>query len=221
MGYIRETETEFIVYTDDNKIKHFQKYNSSFAVGNIYGEQDIINDTTTPPPSPTIGKFEAPLPRECFNWYTVDEADYGPRTLGKKWHDGIDLGSAGATYGRPIRAAADGVVQNTWTNNWAHGNGVLLSHGVIPGGGEYSTAPIWTDHWHMSVRYVSVGDKVKLGDVIGLIGATGQAFGAHLHWEVHFRTYGNYTNSYSGSTVDPFKVVEAFGNKWQSLLPLR
>ncbi|MDX1377776.1 MAG: peptidoglycan DD-metalloendopeptidase family protein [Anaerolineales bacterium] len=43
---------------------------------------------------------------------------------------------------------------------------------------------IYSGFWHQSERYVSVGDMVEQGQVIGLVGGTGRVTGPHLHWEV-------------------------------------
>ena len=52
---------------------------------------------------------------------------------------------------------------------------------------------------HLASRAVSVGDKVRRGDIIGIMGNTGYSFGAHLHFEVR--------NS-SGVSLDPCTFLE-------------
>ena len=54
------------------------------------------------------------------------------------------------------------------------GNATIIDHGW----GVYSGI------WHQSQILVNVGDSVQAGQVIGLVGGTGRATGAHLHWEV-------------------------------------
>ena len=41
---------------------------------------------------------------------------------------------------------------------------------------------------HLSAVLVTVGDHVSLGDVVGLVGATGRVTGAHLDWRVNWFT---------------------------------
>ena len=85
-------------------------------------------------------------------------------------HDGIDIS---AKKGTPIFAAADGVVKLARYNG-GYGNCVYVDH--IYG---YETR-----YGHMSKILVRVGQKVKRGDKIGLVGKTGLAEGPHLHYEV-------------------------------------
>lgn len=88
-----------------------------------------------------------------------------------KMHQGVDFG---AGTGTPILAAGDGIVKvKAWQNGY--GNFVLIQHN-----GTYSTA-----YGHMS-RFGNIrqGGRVKQGQVIGYVGATGRATGPHLHYEV-------------------------------------
>ncbi|RTH32435.1 M23 family metallopeptidase, partial [Thermus scotoductus] len=54
------------------------------------------------------------------------------------------------------------------------GEAVILSHGM----------GLCTGYWHLSERRVRVGERVKGGQVIGLLGSTGLSTGPHLHLEV-------------------------------------
>lgn len=99
---------------------------------------------------------------------------YGMRSSGM--HKGIDLctrGASGNTAGKNIRAAADGVVQ-TAEYHYSWGNNVYINHGN----------GIYTRYAHASKLLVKPGQKVKQGDVIALVGNTGNSYGAHLHFEV-------------------------------------
>lgn len=85
-------------------------------------------------------------------------------------HTGTDYR---APTGTPILAVADGVVvRSTWDDR--AGNYVRVDHG----------GAIWTGYSHLSRRDVAVGQRVSLGQRLGLSGATGAAEGAHLHFEV-------------------------------------
>jgi murein DD-endopeptidase MepM/ murein hydrolase activator NlpD len=86
------------------------------------------------------------------------------------FHTGLDIS---ASHGTPIRATADGVVEVAgYQGNY--GNAVLLSHGF----------GIGTRFGHMAQVGVRVGQKVKRGQVIGYVGATGRATNPHLHYEI-------------------------------------
>ena len=93
-----------------------------------------------------------------------------------KMHTGIDIGAA---KGTDILAAADGTIIRTASSD-GYGNYVMIDHG----GG------VVTLYAHSSKILVRVGDKVKRGDVIALVGSTGRSTGPHIHFEV--RINGNY-----------------------------
>jgi murein DD-endopeptidase MepM/ murein hydrolase activator NlpD len=54
------------------------------------------------------------------------------------------------------------------------GNATIIDHGW----------GVYSGFWHQSTIYVSAGDFVEQGQVIGLVGGTGRVTGPHLHWEV-------------------------------------
>lgn len=93
-----------------------------------------------------------------------------------KLHDGTDFG---ASCNAPMRAAADGVVSERYYNG-GYGNRLMIDHGNI--NGTYVT----TGYNHATRYIVSVGQRVKQGQVIGYVGTTGYSTGCHLHlmvWE--------------------------------------
>lgn len=130
-----------------------------------------------------------PLPsRGYFAWPATCGSISSP--YGYRWgtlHDAIDI--AGCGYGSSIYAAAEGeVVQSGF--KYDNGEYVTIKH---PNG--YYT--IYA-HFCSGCRYVSVGDYVYKGQVIGGMGMTGAATGIHLHFGVWsgFPYYG-------GSPVNP------------------
>lgn len=106
-------------------------------------------------------------------WYVLSSLAGGrinPITGIPETHLGIDIP---AYYGTPIKAARGGIViVSTW--HWSYGNYVVVDHG----NGDS------TLYAHMSSRSVNVGQTVKQGDVVGLVGSTGSSNGNHLHFEV-------------------------------------
>jgi murein DD-endopeptidase MepM/ murein hydrolase activator NlpD len=89
-----------------------------------------------------------------------------------KFHAGMDFT---AKTGTPIYATGDGrVVFAEYATN-GYGMHVVIDHGF-----DYQTL-----YAHLSKLEVKKGQKVKRGDVIGLVGNSGLSAGPHLHYEVH------------------------------------
>ncbi|MCB1783912.1 MAG: peptidoglycan DD-metalloendopeptidase family protein [Alphaproteobacteria bacterium] len=89
-----------------------------------------------------------------------------------KMHKGMDFA---APLGTPIYAAGDGTVEIAGRRG-AYGNYVRIRHN-----GSLKTA---YGHMHKFAKGIKPGVRVKQGEVIGYIGATGRATGPHLHYEV-------------------------------------
>lgn len=99
------------------------------------------------------------------------------------FHAAIDIA---AERGKPIRATADGTVESVgYLGNY--GNQVLLNHGHT----------IATRYGHLSGFNVRLGQKVKRGEVIGYVGATGRATSPHLHYEIII----------DGKTMNPLRLL--------------
>lgn len=131
----------------------------------------------------TGGSMAWPLP----GFYTIT-SPFGnrlhPILKVYKLHTGVDIAGGGCN-GKNVVAAADGKVINS---GWLSGYGytVMIDHG----GG------IVTLYAHSQKLLVSVGQQVKRGDPIMLVGSTGYATGPHLHFEV--RVDGKYVNPVDG-----------------------
>ncbi len=98
-------------------------------------------------------------------------------------HEGLDLS---APMGTPIEAPANGtVMQVGWEAGY--GNMVVIDHGY----------GIVTKFAHASRILVRVGERVRRGDRIALVGNTGLSTGPHLHYEVHV----------NGRAVDPRRYI--------------
>jgi len=107
---------------------------------------------------------------------------FGPRTAG--FHEGIDLL---APAGTPVLAAGPGMV--TWAG-WRRGGWGKLVVVRHPDG-------VRTLYAHLKSISVRVGWEVSGGTVVGHIGATGDATGPHLHFEVRVR----------GAAIDPLSAL--------------
>ncbi len=96
--------------------------------------------------------------------------------FGNRWgqlHTGIDLP---AQKGVPVVAAMDGrVVQSTFAGG--HGKSIYIEH----------RNNFYTRYSHNSVLLVKKGDFVKKGQIIGLVGTTGNSTGNHLHFEIRYK----------------------------------
>tara|TARA_R110002020_G_scaffold37980_1_gene114552 strand:+ start:149 stop:1378 length:1230 start_codon:yes stop_codon:yes gene_type:complete len=110
-------------------------------------------------------------------------SDFGPRNtqIGSQGvpissdHGGIDIG---APIGTPIYAPKDGVVTGTRDS----GKGGLLLE--IQHGSAMDNQSTKSQYLHLSEFVLKEGDTVKAGDVIALVGKTGNSTGPHLHLQV-------------------------------------
>ena len=106
-----------------------------------------------------------------------------PFTGQRQMHEGVDISNSAGT---PIIAPADGIVTYTGPLG-AFGNAISVNHGN----------KISTFYAHLQQQKVTQGQRVRRGDVIGLVGATGRATGPHLHYEIQVNDV----------PVDPTKYV--------------
>lgn len=104
-------------------------------------------------------------------------------------HNAIDIGDGGIN-GTNIYASKSGVVitaKDTYIPGYSYGKYIVIDHGD-----GYSTL-----YAHCSALYVTVGQSVKQGEVIGAVGSTGWSTGPHLHFAVNV----------NGIPQDPFNYV--------------
>jgi LysM repeat protein len=102
------------------------------------------------------------------------------------YHPGIDIANRSA----PGIATSDGgtVLIAGWPDNSGYGNRIVVDHG-----NGYRSL-----YAHLSNIYVSVGEKVSRGQLIGQMGSTGRSTGIHLHFEVH----------YNGVALNPVAILK-------------
>jgi murein DD-endopeptidase MepM/ murein hydrolase activator NlpD len=95
------------------------------------------------------------------------------KSQGIHGYNGVDLA---APTGTQVLAAASGQVLISRFGGWngGYGNYIVIKH-------SNGTQTLYA---HNSANYVSVGQWVSQGDVIGLVGNTGKSTGSHLHFEV-------------------------------------
>jgi len=103
------------------------------------------------------------------------------------FHTGVDIRG---NKGERIYATADGVITKSCRNG-GYGNFVVIDHG-----NGYTTS-----FAHMQKYMVHKGDKVKRGQLIGLIGNTGRSTGSHLHYEI----------ALNDTPINPYKFMKVAG----------
>ena len=91
----------------------------------------------------------------------------------RSWHKGMDLA---APTGTPVYAPADGKVTAAIEDTFFNGNIMTIDHGY----------GLFTIYAHLNTMALEKGDKIKQGDKIGTVGATGRATGPHLHWGAYW-----------------------------------
>jgi len=157
--------------------------------------------TLTPSQEPTITPTALPCsPDVCIfpghfilarpiaasnNDYIDTTYRYGSTQNGnRKVHHGVEFVNP---EGTPVLAAADGIVITAGNDhretyaNWPYfyGNLVIIEHT-----GTNLQVPLYTLYAHLSKVEAEVGEQVQAGENIGLVGLSGAAIGAHLHFEV-------------------------------------
>ncbi len=90
----------------------------------------------------------------------------------KPWHKGLDI--ANHSGGAILAADSGTIVVAGWPDNTGYGNRVMIDHG-----NGYKTL-----YAHLSKIAVTVGQTVKRGDMVGMMGSTGRSTGTHLHFEI-------------------------------------
>lgn len=169
----------------DNLQAAMDKYDNEKASNMESGGGDITSGGSGSGGSSEIGNYPVSskgmiCPLQYSNVY-ISAGWYGYAN-----HKGIDFctrGATGNTYGKEIRAAADGTVYSA-EYHYSWGNNVYINHGD----------GVYTRYAHCSQLLVSKGQTVKQGQVIAYVGNTGNVSprptesnphaGAHLHFEV-------------------------------------
>ncbi len=130
----------------------------------------------------TFAALRAPPPRSPLALSVPVQAptgdSFGPR--GARFHAGLDFPAASGTT---VSAAGSGRVVFAGQHTGGWGNLVVVKH----------RSGVRTLYAHLSRIDVKLGQRVSSGATVGLVGATGQAIGPHLHFEVLVR----------GAAVDP------------------
>lgn len=166
-----------------NPDKSFQGKEWIFVPSKV-GIAYLLNDTYVIEDYSSLGKgrFLWPVPQ----FYKVSSY-FGQR--GRRHHDGIDIP---APRGTPIVAVDNGVVVYSDNGIRGYGNMIVIAH----------SEDIFTVYAHNRSNKVDKGDKVKKGQVIGLVGNTGRSTGPHLHFEIRVKNKARNPAQYLSARED-------------------
>lgn len=131
-----------------------------------------------------------------------------PGAGGSTNHGGLDIGAA---MGSNVYAALGGIVTSSGWNG-GYGNAITIDHGR-----GFSTL-----YGHMSQLIASVGQMVAPGQVIGLVGSTGNSTGPHLHFETRMNGERMDPASFFGFSVGSRDVPQdmiAWVHKHEAIIP--
>ncbi|APW64863.1 MULTISPECIES: M23 family metallopeptidase [Arcobacteraceae] len=133
-----------------------------------------------------------------------------PITKRKQFHRGIDLAAPRKT---PIRATADGIVEHVQSKNVGdYGRVIKVSHNY----------GFKTTFAHMHKTYVKVGEIVKKGQIIGLVGSSGRSSGPHLHYEIRYASTLLSPKNFINWNLNTYESIFKKERKveWESLINL-
>jgi len=124
------------------------------TIGKLAAREDVVKHGARLPARPVDGSITS---------------GFGMRS--GKMHKGVDIPMPSGT---PVHAADAGTVTNTGYEPGGAGNFVQVQHA----GG------LLTKYFHLSKIIAFKGAKLGVGEVLGLVGTTGNSSGPHLHFEV-------------------------------------
>ena len=163
-GKVKYGNILFVSLNNGSKSYNIYRYTAEFGSSQYFSEQGKVLKAT-------LLKFpvkDAPKISSKF----------GMRTIGdgyRRMHFGVDFKAA---IGSEILSAGDGIVTKT---AWGTGYGRYIE---IKHSKDYSTLYA---HLNKFTKGISVGTKIKQGQVIGTVGMTGRTTGPHIHLELKYK----------------------------------
>lgn len=164
---------------DEGDIAKFNGISSDtdLALGDIV----LVPDGEIEIAQPTKSKNGKMVKTKILNSYSytapsgflIRPVNGGRKSQGIHGHNGIDIA---ATPGTPVMAAADGrvIVARSGGYNGGYGSMVIMTH----------DNGVQTVYAHLRAVYVTSGQTISQGTIIGELGNTGRSTGPHLHFEV-------------------------------------
>lgn len=168
------------------------KSNSSGSSSGSSGSSSSSSDSKGSSSS-SSSEYIWPCPGFYYLSSTYDES------RGESNHGALDIAGSGI-YGAEVVAAREGTVVSAYSG-CTHDYGKSESCGCGGGYGNY----VIIEHsdgktslyGHLSAVYVSYGDYVSQGQLIGLVGSTGYSSGPHLHFETKYSTLWDHSQRYN------------------------
>lgn len=190
------------IFRDTNQYRNLLEFGTYGEDASVESEEDILYASFDNKIVHYLNKFDytnmtGSIPVRLTNekqkkYFTcpvegVLTSHFGPRR--NRFHYGTDIG---LRTGSPIKSMFDGVVRYAkWCGGY--GNLVVVRH----------DNGLETYYGHMSKINAKENQRVKAGDIIGLVGSTGRSSGPHLHLEIrylgaamnpeHFIDFSDYT----------------------------
>lgn len=170
-----------------------QNENNNSSNGSNANSNEKPDNNSNNKPSYSSGEYVWPCPGYYYLSSTYDE------NRGENNHGAIDIAGSGI-YGAQVVAARSGTVVSSYSG-CTHDYGKSESCGCGGGYGNY----VVIEHadgktslyGHLSAVYVSYGDTVTAGQLIGLVGSTGYSSGPHLHFETKYSTIWDHSQRYN------------------------
>ncbi len=162
-GYLRNvSDDNQKAFADEGALSDGTVEMTADSAGNTFVEETEAvadNESEFEPIFPCQGRISSPYGERLH-----------PISGQGDFHNGIDIA---AVLGTEIKAIEDGVVEKCEYNQYS-GNFAVIRHND-------STT---SSYAHMAKAEVTTGQKVKKGDIIGIVGNTGSSTGPHLHMEI-------------------------------------
>ncbi|MCB2112443.1 MAG: M23 family metallopeptidase [Parvularculaceae bacterium] len=175
----REFPVDRIDGLDQSKVSGFTEAQLK-KIGEDNAKKDAARKVSDPAPF-WAGGFSWPVTGRISGVFGSQRILNGEA---KRPHSGVDVA---APAGAPVKAPADGIVRLAESNMYFEGGLVFIDHGQR----------LESAFLHLSRIDVKAGERVKAGQVIGAVGATGRATGPHMHWSL----------KWMGTLVDPALVA--------------
>lgn len=220
-AYQLESLEEFYSLQIDNKVKDIEelasKLEDAYAIigSEADSQKDEISENTLKgitlnKRNYTLTVIPSGLPLKDIKVSSGFGYRINPITKKEQFHRGIDIPAPIKT---PIHATADGIVEFVESSDRGdYGRVIKIVH-------NYGFKTIYA---HMLKTYLKVGDIVRKGEIIGLVGNSGRSTGSHLHYEVkHINKIlnpKNFMNWKLNSYEQIFKKERKV--EWESLVKL-